>query len=150
MNDLVNELTKPVWWVSVVVVGILVNLASAYFKSILDRSLTTTTRWWQLRSSARRKAWENYVNLLKTSQEALNQARYLELRARLQAIFFLICATVFFLIDFFVRASEQKFSLFLTIFPLASAALFFVVAYRYLIDAIKKGEAIHEAIPENS
>lgn len=37
MNDLLTELSRPSWWVSVVVAGFLVNLVAAYAKPLVDR-----------------------------------------------------------------------------------------------------------------
>lgn len=37
MNDFFKQISDPTWWVSVVVVGLLINLASDYLKPLLDR-----------------------------------------------------------------------------------------------------------------
>lgn len=41
MDELLNNIGSFAWWLSVVGVGILLNLTSAYMKSPLDRLLFT-------------------------------------------------------------------------------------------------------------
>lgn len=48
-----DEFAKPSWWISVVVAGLLVNLASAYLKPRVDRALLRGSSWWRSRSAAR-------------------------------------------------------------------------------------------------
>ena len=54
MKEFLANLGSLAWWVSVVIVGILINLASAYLKSRLDSSLSRTSTRWRLRSEAQR------------------------------------------------------------------------------------------------
>lgn len=55
MEDFFSNLVSLYWWISVVIVGILINLASAYLKSKLDHRLSKTSIWWRSRSE-RQKA----------------------------------------------------------------------------------------------
>ena len=48
-----EELGKPIWWISVVVAGLLVNLASAYLKPRVDGALLRSSSWWRSKSQAR-------------------------------------------------------------------------------------------------
>lgn len=36
MDDILNELTKPVWWFSVFIAGLAVNILAAYIKPLFD------------------------------------------------------------------------------------------------------------------
>jgi len=51
MQELLDNLRRPVWWFSVIIAGLAVNLASAYLKGPLDRTLAA-------RSEARRRRLE--------------------------------------------------------------------------------------------
>lgn len=44
MDELLNQMASPAWWVSVVVAGLLINLFSAYLKPLID---TLATRVWK-------------------------------------------------------------------------------------------------------
>ena len=39
MNEILDSIASPIWWFSVIVVGIAVNLISAYVKPFLDRKM---------------------------------------------------------------------------------------------------------------
>lgn len=50
MKNFLNSLSSLYWWASVVLVGILINLFSAYLKSKLDARLSRMSSWWRKRS----------------------------------------------------------------------------------------------------
>jgi hypothetical protein len=39
MNEFVKQMSDPAWWISVVFVGLLINLASDYLKPLIDKFL---------------------------------------------------------------------------------------------------------------
>ncbi len=53
------------WWISVVLVGVLLNLASAYLKPYTDVVFARTRAWWRGRSQARRDEHAAYVARLR-------------------------------------------------------------------------------------
>jgi hypothetical protein len=67
MDEFVNALRSPFWWLSVVVVGIAVNLLSAYLKQRLDSRLTAVSSWWERRSALQRGARQKEVEQLASS-----------------------------------------------------------------------------------
>ena len=148
MEDLINELTKPVWWFSVIVAGVLVNLGSSYLKSVLDKSLSTTSYWWRRRSDSRREAWAKYIHSL-AEPEAREHARHLEIRDRLQAIFFLLCGATFTLMGMVSRIAVPEFPRTLIVFCLGSGALTIFFSYMCLLDAVRRARAIHAAVAES-
>jgi hypothetical protein len=50
MSKLLDTIESPEWWISVVVVGLIINLASAYLKPWIDR---TTVRFSEKRRQKR-------------------------------------------------------------------------------------------------
>ena len=56
------------WTISVVIVGILINLASAYLKNPLDRLVSKLSKKWRTRSEEKKAAWLKEVESLRGSQ----------------------------------------------------------------------------------
>lgn len=74
MSEMWADFWKPAWWTSVVVAGLLINIASSYIKSWLDRTFTSTSTWWRNRSSRRIAKWDELVENLKTDPKAFQRA----------------------------------------------------------------------------
>lgn len=68
-DDFLKEIAKPSWWIGIVVVGFLINLASAYAKPLIDKLLG---RFWLTSKQAaeRRQAFitEHVKELLQSPQ----------------------------------------------------------------------------------
>lgn len=86
MNDIITELSKPVWWVSVVIAGILINLLSGYLKTAVDSWASKFIASWNQRSEKKNKEWLEYINDIKNSDLHYQRAVAQENRLRLQAI----------------------------------------------------------------
>jgi hypothetical protein len=52
MEEFIKSASSLYWWLSVVIVGIAINVFSAYIKQKLDRYLSSTSNWWRERSEA--------------------------------------------------------------------------------------------------
>jgi hypothetical protein len=91
-----DELTKPIWWLSVVVAGVLVNLASAYLKPRIDAVLLQSSSWWRSRSQARIAAQERLINEHRNLDRQV--ATFVKsLIAGIYGLFFCQCAILFHL-----------------------------------------------------
>ena len=53
MEKFLLDVLSIYWWASVVIVGLLINLASAYIKAPLDRRIGSASHWWRRRSERR-------------------------------------------------------------------------------------------------
>jgi hypothetical protein len=148
MEDMINELTKPVWWFSVIIAGVLVNIGSSYLKSRLDRSLSTTSDWWRQRSASRKEAWAKYIRHL-AEPEARIHARHLEIRARLQGIFFLVFGALFTLMGMSSRSLAPDFPRTVIILCLGTGALMVFFSYTCILNAQKRERAIRAALGES-
>ncbi|RCS56864.1 hypothetical protein DU000_11030 [Parvibium lacunae] len=105
MNEIITELSKPVWWVSVVVAGILINLLSAYIKSKLDTIAARTFSWWRDKSQASKAAWETRIEGISENDRIRDIELAREIRFRLQSINFLLMAIFLLVLLSFVMAS---------------------------------------------
>lgn len=86
MDEFAQNLTSPAWWVGVVVVGILINLVSAYAKPVLDRITSNFGERWKKRSTARRTAYENEIFRLVENGELRRQYEFRHLSYMLRAL----------------------------------------------------------------
>jgi hypothetical protein len=90
MNEILELLTAPTWWISVVVVGIAINLISAYLKPTLDSRLSGISSWWRLRSERQRAERLALVEKLRNSQHEQLLASMDDLRDRSRAVYMLL------------------------------------------------------------
>jgi hypothetical protein len=97
MNEIINELSKPVWWVSVVIAGIIINLISAYLKTRLDKTLSSASAWWASQSAKRKKDWSERVERISEGGVELASEIAEESRQRLQSIQVLLLAILLLL-----------------------------------------------------
>lgn len=70
MKDFLASLSSLYWWLSVVVVGLLINLSSAYLKSRLDSSLYRRSSRRRAQAEARNKARKQAVEKLRSNPDA--------------------------------------------------------------------------------
>ena len=93
MDEFVKSLSSLSWWLSVVVVGILINLVSAYLKPRIDHRLLLTSSWWRKRSQERIERYEKELaRLWETPHEEILLA--IEgMRMRTEAIVSMILST---------------------------------------------------------
>ncbi|MFA7322055.1 MAG: hypothetical protein WC000_11380 [Dokdonella sp.] len=145
MDEIINELAKPVWWVSVVVAGIAINLLSSYLKNPLDRTIARTSSWWRSKSVARQKAWERKVERLSSSEEARNAAGLLEIRLRLQSIHMLLLAIFMLLLPILLASAITPLPRLVAIAIFAFATFIFFVSYLTFSRAAATRNALHEA-----
>jgi hypothetical protein len=86
MKDFFSSLSSPSWWVGVVIVGILINLISAYLKPRLDRWLSGSSKWWATRTEEQRRSRQARIQKLRESQHEQTMAGLAALRSALQAV----------------------------------------------------------------
>ena len=55
MNEIVEAISSPVWWASVVVAGFLVNIIAAYAKPVVDRLLSAMSGRYRVWSEDRKQ-----------------------------------------------------------------------------------------------
>jgi hypothetical protein len=84
------------WFISVIVVGLALNLVSAYLKVPLDRLFGTMSRAWSTRSGKRQEERAARVAALARRRDAQLDAQFMQLACRLHGIVLFIAAGFFF------------------------------------------------------
>lgn len=87
MNEfLTNNLGSVAWWLSVVAIGIILNILSSYFRDAIDKFLSRISGWWSNRSEKRREEISRLVKELSGDDIRLNLFAISEIRDRLLSI----------------------------------------------------------------
>ena len=86
MRQFLNDVSSLSWWIGVVIVGILVNLASEYFRRRLDRAIGQLSTSWAARSEKRRRMRTEMVEHLRTDRHEQVLAAVQEVSWRVKAI----------------------------------------------------------------
>lgn len=141
-----NEIFTPVWWFSVVFVGIVINLLSSYLKKFVDNFLSNISSWWRKKSTARQQAWEECVERLVEKEEEKIQSILEENRMRLQSIFFMVFSIILFLFSNYLEQSNV--SIFIRLLAYLSLPVSSLLAFVSILEwesANNKEKAIKEA-----
>ena len=96
MDELMQELNKPVWWFSVVIAGIAINILSSYMRNVLDTYLSDTMSWWRRRSKSRQASWRKRIDFLVSGAEARSHWRIQMVMWRLRSLTFMLLSMFFF------------------------------------------------------
>jgi hypothetical protein len=65
MEEMFKAITSPAWWVGVVIVGILINLAAAYLKPRIDEAAASVSLRWATRTEEQRRQRLRRIERLK-------------------------------------------------------------------------------------
>ena len=97
MDEFSKSISSLSWWLGVVVVGILLNIISAYLKSPLDRLFSGVSGWWRTRSDVERSKRAAAIAKLSGNFEEQIVLAHTETRHRLRGTLFAL-VTVFMLV----------------------------------------------------
>jgi hypothetical protein len=92
MDEFLRDISSSRFWVSVVIVGILINLASAYLKTPSDKLLRLLSGSWRGFSEQRKARREELVLRALEDPEFRIGLRFQELRHRIRSTGFLVVA----------------------------------------------------------
>jgi hypothetical protein len=107
MTDFLSHLTSVSWWLSVVLVGLLINVFGVYLTRRLDRNFSKTSLW--LRSKSRQFREKHARDLAKIENDS-HEAIMLglsELRCRLRSLVYLLAGVMCLAFFTTVRALEH-------------------------------------------
>lgn len=149
MNEILNELSKPVWWVSVVLAGIVINLFSSFLRGQINRTVLSTSTWWRRRSAARQKAWEERIERLSISEAAREFTKHSEIIQRLQSIHLLLLAIFMLILPLFLSISSAPLPRAVQITIFGFSGLIFFGSFLAFRGAISTRDALHEALKTN-
>jgi hypothetical protein len=98
MDSITQNLGSVNWWVGVVIVGILINLISAYLKKPADKFLSGFSNWWSTRTEKQRREREIRIQKMRVSpsEQILASLEMLHLRVRVNywVLLFLFCVVI--------------------------------------------------------
>jgi len=86
MEDFFSSLTSPVWWVSVVVVGILISVIGAYLKEWIDTMFSNLFSFWKSSVRVRRIKHQELVEKMQQCDRTLILLGFEESRFRLRSM----------------------------------------------------------------
>lgn len=84
MEKLLNDFSSPSWWIGIVLVTIVLNIASAYLKPRIDSALLRSSGWWRARSATRLARREEFVQGLINDDREMNSAYFWAVHTGLQ------------------------------------------------------------------
>lgn len=135
LAKLVADLTSWYWWVTIVAVGILINIISAYLKSPLDRYFQAGSARRRAIAARRQVRFEEKVQLLTANPTLLILEAHAESRYRTQAVLLFVIATLTITVRGFIKppgaGAEIPFAmlsgiLFVTVCGLYILAMYFM------------------------
>jgi hypothetical protein len=92
MTKIGEMLSTPEWWISVVIVGIAVNILSGYVKLPIDKLLSRTSSWWASRSATRAAERHLRVQAMRGDPMLRLETAFWELRFRITYIGLMVVA----------------------------------------------------------
>lgn len=98
MKDFLADLNSLYWWLSVVIVGILINLFSSYVRDKLNSRLSRASLWWQKRSLTKINIRNKEIERLRKNTDEQLFLVYSEIRDRIESLGFLIFGILFLFI----------------------------------------------------
>ena len=133
METIISELSKPIWWVTVVIAGILINLISAYSKPVIDKLFSAISSNIRKRNQEIEKEKLRYIERLTNDQFFFIREQFSELRLRIQSIYALV-------VSVFIVAVLNLFfiSKIINIIFMAMASTSFFFSYYAFLLAAKK------------
>ena len=142
MRSLVEQTASPAWWIGVVLVGIIINLVSAYCKRPIDRLLGALSTKWATRTAALQKERDDRISAMSVSPEARMMARFEILSSRVWAVLFFQVSTFFGVL--------AALGFFRYRIGLWAAGFFITVTVLGALHALMLGSARHEELVASS
>lgn len=146
MDKIVEALSSPVWWLSVVVAGIVVNLVAAYGKPYIDKLLAVTSSRWRARSNAAKEKRERFIAQLRSDPNEFQYQSVRELRFRIQAIYALLIGV--FILVFVVNVLPDPDDVRRILFLALSSIAFLISFYAFSSAVTLKSQLMEARSPK--
>lgn len=162
MENFIKDILNPYWWVSVVIVGFVINISAAFIKQRLDNTLNLYSKKRKTKSEEKKLLEIKEINKISKSEFLIIMKSIEEFRERLSTLLYLILAIIFlvFIVIFSLEIIQSKlgmlkqieflllylcgaFVMFLGMKTIISAAKYRSIVYKALekADKVKKNEA---------
>jgi hypothetical protein len=143
MENIFNDITSPSWWIGVVIVGIIINIISAYLKPNLDKILSNTSSRWKNIIESRRSKRILLIEGLKN--DFYNQAflALIEIRYRFTLLLYLIIGIAFLIISVFML-----FMLPTTKIPIIFCLIGFMICILISLEIFRRSNSIFSILSD--
>lgn len=129
MDELLKLITNPVWWLTVVVAGLIINLVSSYLRDYIDKLRARFSEKWARRIMRKNADWAAEVSRLNRSKKAQEETFMNEIRYRISSVTFSILGSATLIIAFIMFVIYQDIIPFLAVL-LCSLQCFAVALYK--------------------
>lgn len=96
MEKFIEEISSIYWWVAVVLVGIGINIASAYIRKALELRLSAISSYWAKNRKLKEEALAKKIELLVKDRDLKTIYALSEIRYRIRSVAFVIFSFMFF------------------------------------------------------
>lgn len=142
MREFINNFGSLAWWLSVVFVGIALNIVSSYLKTHLDGFLATISISWKTKSAQRNRIRLEKLEYLAAHPSEQSYLAAQETRLRLQTIMFMLSALC--LLIFALMVSEQGHKIQSLILKILSAIVLFL-SHNCHLDAMRVRKLFYDS-----
>jgi len=146
LEKIIEELANPIWWITVVIAGIIVNIMASYIKVKLDKTISKASSWWTNKSVKRKEIEAQKLEELKSSKVARYKAYFYSTRDPIIATFTLLMGISIMLTMSIIE--QYIVSDIMQIFGLAFSAITFFSAYLMMISSFKLRIRLFKALDE--
>ena len=147
MTGFFDNLSSPTWWVGVVIVGILINLVSAYLKPRLDIFFSSGSSWWARRSQEKQLQRKARIERMKADPHEQLITAFTELRIRVRGLGFILLGLFVFTAATFAVGSGM--GVIVSKLLLLLSAISILMGLTDQLDAIRLKVELKEARGEN-
>ena len=140
MKEILDMIGTPVWWVTVVVAGIVVSIVASYLRDFLDNWLSRVSAWWRGKSEKAKEEERRYVVKLQESQSYFSLYVIICLNLRTWAVMWMVIGSTCYTGALVatgapVAAQFWMFSVHNALMALGSIS--FVMAFKNIFKSIK-------------
>jgi len=131
MDEIIKNVASPAWWVSVVIVGILVSIIGAFLKDYVEEWASAVSSKLREVRKLRKEGFKQKIQRLASSSAMREKARFEILRNLIVSLFLLTMSVLTFLLGVFAAG--------IGVFRGPSVAVFFapaVIVFIYVITGL--------------
>jgi hypothetical protein len=102
MKNILDNLSSPAWWVSVVIVGVIVSAIGSLLKDYIGRVLAAVSSKWRNKRHLKKEAYKNRVKCLTESSEFREITRFEIIRNLIVSLIFMALSILGFVLASFL------------------------------------------------
>ncbi len=145
-ETLMQDIQSNQWWISVVLVGLLIHFAGSYLKPFVDKWVFKIFR--SVRTTAVRRnetLRSRELDILRQSDVKQVRLALSELRHRFLGLFYLVAAiATVIVINGLLKHQEKTYAVMFAAIELSGAAFFITMSLRHWFEGIDDGELLND------